>query len=285
MQIKKVLVVGATGKVGSEIAKNLISQGYFVRGTTKDKKLLNLKEKNFEYVYLDLETMEGLKEAFQDTDRAFFLSPAGYLDQYKLLSPLIREAKNKNLEKVVLMSVMGVNLIESSPLRRAEVELENSGLNYNIIRPNWFMQNFNTFWIQGIIELNKILLPAGDAKVSFIDSRDISDVATKLLTSNIHNNKAFDLTGPESITHDTVANYISSITNKKVFYQNISSSEFKKDLLNAELSEHYADFLVTIMGFLREGFNSKVTDSVSNILGRSAISISKYVNDYKKYWL
>jgi hypothetical protein len=45
-----------------------------------------------------------------------------------------------------------------------------------------------------------------------------------------------DQTGPESITHDTVANYISSITNKKVFYQNISSSEFKKDLLNAELS-------------------------------------------------
>jgi uncharacterized protein YbjT (DUF2867 family) len=207
------------------------------------------------------------------------------LDQYKLLSTLIREAKNKNLEKVVLMSVMGVNLIETSPLRRAEVELENSGLNYNIIRPNWFMQNFNTFWIQGIIKSNKILLPAGDAKVSFIDARDISDVATKLLTSNIHNNKAFDLTGPESITHDTVANYISSITNKKVFYQNISSSEFKKDLLNAELPEHYADFLVTIMGFLREGFNSKVTDSVSNILGRSPISISKYVNDYKKYWL
>jgi uncharacterized protein YbjT (DUF2867 family) len=58
------------------------------------------------------------------------------------------------------------------------------------------MQNFNTFWIQGIIKSNKILLPAGDAKVSFIDARDISDVATILLTSNIHNNKAFDLTDP-----------------------------------------------------------------------------------------
>src|SRR6185503_14578197 len=105
-------------------------------------------------------------------------------DQYKVLSPLIQEAKRQGLEKVVLMTAMGANAVETAPFRRAEIELEKSGLTYNIVRPNWFFQNFNTFWIQGILNYGKILVPGGNAKTSFIDARDISAVVAKLLTTS-----------------------------------------------------------------------------------------------------
>ena len=81
------------------------------------------------------------------------------------------------VRKLVLMTAMGANADEAAPLRKAEVHLIQSGLAYNIIRPNWFMQNFNTFWLHGILNGGTIALPVGQAKGSFIDARDIAAVA------------------------------------------------------------------------------------------------------------
>jgi uncharacterized protein YbjT (DUF2867 family) len=170
-----------------------------------------------------------------------------------ILSPLIQEAKRRGLQKVVLMTAMGADMNDAAPMRKAEIELENSGLAYNIIRPNWFMQNFNSFWVQSIREQGKILLPAKQAKVSFIDSRDISAVAAKLLTSNDRNNRAFNLTGARAIHHSQVADEISKATGKSVVYQNIEPATLKQGLLAAGVPEDYSDFLVLIFGYLAEG--------------------------------
>ena len=164
-----VLIVGASGTVGSELVRLLKADGYQTRAITSQKTKVGPGQ-----VYANLATGESLSAAFEGVDRAYLLSPPGYADQYKILSPLIQEAKRRGLKKVVLMTAMGANANEASPLRRAEVELEKSGLTYNIIRPNWFMQNFNTFWVQGIREQHVIALPAGTARTSFIDARDIS---------------------------------------------------------------------------------------------------------------
>jgi len=139
------------------LIKELRAKGVPVRATSS-KAAAN--KDGVETVKLNLLTGEGLTQAFEGVERAFFLSPAGYADQYKNLSPLIQEAKRRGLKKVVLMTAMGANAVETSPMRRAEIELEKSGLAYNIIRPNWFLQNFHTFWIQGIKTQGRFSSPA-----------------------------------------------------------------------------------------------------------------------------
>ncbi|MCK6599671.1 MAG: NmrA family NAD(P)-binding protein [Bdellovibrionaceae bacterium] len=276
-----ILIVGASGTVGSEITKALKLQGYQVRVTTS--KSVNANDKDT--VHINLATGEGIKAALDGVDRAFFLSPPGYADQYRLLSPLIQEAKRKGLKKVVLMTAMGANAVETSPFRRAELELEKSGINYNIIRPNWFLQNFNTFWIQGIKEQRKILLPAGKAKVSFIDARDIAAVASTLLTSDNLNNRAFDLTGPEAVDHEQVAKAISQVTNKNISYQEIEPDVLRSGLLAAGLPADYSDFLLMILSFLKEGYNASVNENVKFILGREPKNLAQYAHDFKQSWL
>ena len=276
-----ILVVGASGTVGSELSRLLEEQGYSVRATTSKP----VKEDSSSLVHLNLATGEGITKAFESVDKAFFLSPPGYANQYAMLSPLIQEAKRRGLKKVVLMTAMGANASEDTPFRRAEIELEKSGLAYNIIRPNWFMQNFNTFWIQGIREQGKILLPAGNAKVSFIDARDIASVAAKLLTTDEFNNKDFDLTGPESVDHAQVASAISKVTGKTITYQEIKPEELKAGLLAAGLPKDYTDFLLLIMGFLREGYSARTTDNVKAITGKAPRTLAAYAQDYKASWL
>lgn len=152
----------------------------------------------------------------------------------------------------------------------------------NIIRPNWFLQNFNTFWVQGIKEQGKILLPAGQAKVSFVDAKDISAVVAKLLTSESFANRDFDLSGPVAEDHVQVAQAISTATGKKVVYQEITPEELRQGLLTAGLPADYVEFMLLIFGFLREGYNAKITSSVKDILGRAPRSLEQHVADHKQ---
>jgi uncharacterized protein YbjT (DUF2867 family) len=272
----KILVIGASGTVGSGVAALLKQQGHQVRTTTGKKAAAGADQ-----VHLDLASGEGLAKAFEGIERAFIMSPGGYADQYKILSPLIQEAKRRGLKKVVLLSAFGADADDNAPLRRSEIELERSGVPYNVIRPNWFMQNFNTFWLQGIREQGAITLPVGTAKTSFIDARDIAAVAARLLTSDDVNNRAFNLTGPEALDHAQVAAAIGEETGKKVVYKEIEPQQLKQGLLAGGVPEDYADFLLLIMGYLKAGYNAPVTPEVQTLLGRPPIGFRQYAHDFK----
>lgn len=270
------LVLGATGLVSTEVIRTLKAKGEKVRSTTSQK-----GKTSAEVVFLDAATGEGLKDAFEGVSKAFLFSPPGFADQYAILAPLIQEAKRRGLKKVVLMTAMGANAVETAPLRKAELDLEKSGLTYNIVRPNWFMQNFNTFWIHGIKSQGKILLPAGDAKTSFIHSHDISDVVASLLTRDDLTNQAFDITGSEALNHAEVAAAISSAAGKKVVYQEISAEDFKSSLVSAGVPADFANFLGLIMGFLKEGYAARITDNVAKITGKTPRTFKQYAQESK----
>lgn len=274
----KILIVGSNGTIGKELTSLLKTQGHELKLATSREPSSN------EYVKLNLATGEGLDNAFEGVDKAFILSPPGYADQYSMLSPLIQKAKENNLSKVVLMTTMGADADPSSPFRRAELELIDSGLSYNIVRPNWFLQNFNTFWLHDLVANRQINLPAGDAKVSFIDSRDISEVAAKLLISDQFNNRDFNITGPESVTHQEVAKAIGNAIGEEVKYTDVEPQVLGDVLVNAGLPKDYVDFMLLIFGFLKEGYNAATTDSVKEVLGREPRSLSQYIADHKSAW-
>lgn len=278
--MSRILVIGASGTVGTELVKELKKKGQQVIRTTSKKSNLEPDQ-----VHLDLLNHQGLDQAFVDVDRVFFLSPPGYTNQNELLVPIIEKAKQKKIKKAVMMSAMGANAYEAAPLRQAEIQLEKSGVAYNIIRPNWFMQNFNTFWIEGILKANTIFLPVGEAKTSFIDARDIAAVAAELLTTERYNNQDFDLTGSESLTHQEAATLISESTGKRIGFQDISSKEMLGLLQKAGLPTNYSEFLIMILAALKEGHAERRTDAVEKITGRKPRSFKQYTLDYKTSWI
>lgn len=277
--MSKVLVVGASGTVGSELVKKLRANGHeVVRATSQS----NLQP---DQVHLNLVTGAGLDQAFQGVEKAFLLCPPGYTNQHELLGPLIDKAREKKLQKVVLMTAMGANAVDAAPLRQAEIRLEQSGLKYNIIRPNWFMQNFNTFWLQGILQANTVFLPVADAKASFIDARDIAAVAARLLDTEQFDNQDFDLTGAESLSHDEAAALISQATGKTIRFQDITPQAMLDGLLQAGLPADYAEFLVMILGFLKQGAAERRTDAVERITGQAPIRFAQFARDYRAAWV
>lgn len=274
-----ILVVGANGTVGTELVRLLQAQGHAVRSAT------SRAPSGPGQVHLNLLTHEGLSAAFDGVERAFFLAPPGHVNQDALLKPLIDEAAKRQLKKVVLMSAMGANADENGGLRKAEVHLERSGVPYNIIRPNWFMQNFNTFWLHGIQQLGKILLPVGSAKGSFIDARDIAAVAAQLLTSDRFDNRDFDLTGPQALNHDEVAAILSRETGRTIAFEDIPPEAMRTMLLDARLPRDYAEFMLVILGFFKAGYAERTTDAVQQITGHAPRRFEQYAKDHRAAWL
>jgi uncharacterized protein YbjT (DUF2867 family) len=276
--MSQILIIGASGTVGVELSKELNAKGHQVRKATSQLKLAA------DQVHVDLLTGKGIDQALKGIERVFLLSPPGNVNQNELLNPVIDKAKGAGVQKIVLMTAMGANAVEIAPFRQVEIKLEKSGLSYNIIRPNWFMQNFNTYWIQGINSAGKILLPVEKAKGSFIDTRDVADVAAELLINDKWNDKDFDLTGTDVLDHDQVATILSKVTGRKITYENISAGAMLEGLVGAGVNRPYAEFLNIILDLFRQGYAERTTDWVQKILGRNPIRFEEYADDYQASW-
>jgi uncharacterized protein YbjT (DUF2867 family) len=272
------LVIGASGQIGSTLTDLLAAQGQTVRRATS-RAATQTGE-----VTVNLLTGEGLAAALAGADQLFLMSPPGFAQQHELLIPAIDAAKAAGVRKVLMLSAMGANADDNIPLRRAELHLERAGLAWNVIRPNWFMQNFHTFWLHGIQNQGQIFLPVGDAKGSFIDTRDIAAVAAQLLSSEHFVNAAHDLTGSETLDHHQVAAILSKAAGRPIGYTDIPNEAMREGLLGAGLPADYADFLLVILGAFKAGFAERTTDAVSRITGRAPIRLEQYAQDFKAHW-
>ncbi|MES2525047.1 MAG: SDR family oxidoreductase [Gemmatimonadota bacterium] len=272
--MKTILVLGASGTVGSELSRLLEEGGHSVRRATS-------RPAGAGQVHVDLGTGEGVTEALTGADAAFLLSPPGFTNQDELLGPVIDAARALGVGKVVLMTAMGADADPTGPLRKTELRLEESGVAWNVIRPNWFMQNFNTYWLHGIKHAGAIQLPVGDAKGSFIDARDIAAVAAELLVRSDWDNRAFDLTGAEALDHDAVARILSQEAGRNIGYEDITPDAMRAGLLAAGLPAGYAEFMLVILGFFKLGYAERVTDAVGTITGRAPRTLEAYARDYR----
>jgi uncharacterized protein YbjT (DUF2867 family) len=272
------LVVGASGTVASEVARLLETAGHHVRRGTSH-------EAGPGQVHLDLVKGTGFEAALAGVEAAFAFSPPGYTNQDELLVPFWAASLRAGVRKVVMMSAMGADASEEAPMRKAELALERSGLTWNIIRPNWFMQNFHTFWLHGITARNAIQLPVADARTSFIDARDIAAVAAVLLTTTAQENKAFDLTGSASITHAEVATILSGVLGRAIRFEDVTPEEMRPVLVAAGLPADYSEFLLMILSYQKAGYAERTTPHVQAITGAPPRTFAQYAQDFRSAYL
>lgn len=270
----KILVIGSTGTIGTPLVKALLAKGESVKAASRTGKAAEGAE-GVRFDYTDASTY---MDAFDGVDRLFLILAGGRLDAIDALTPVVEEAARRNV-KIVFLSVFGVDADDSIPYRQVELKIIASGAPYVILRPNWFADNFHTYWKAGI-EHGQIAVPAGEGKSSFIDVRDIADSAAAALTSTAFDNKAFNLTGPKALSYGEAAAIISQAIGKPVGYSAVSDDVFIGILTGAGVPKDYAAFLASIFYPVREGWTSAVTGDVETLTGHAPRSLETYVADH-----
>ncbi|MBY8140740.1 SDR family oxidoreductase [Vibrio fluvialis] len=272
--MNKVLVLGASGHVGQPLVAELLAKGEQVKAASRSGKAFGAAEG----VVFDFADPTTFDAAFDGVDRAYVMLPGGYVESKALLEPVIQAAAERNV-KVVFQSVLGVDADDSIPYRQVEIALENSGVPYVILRPNWFADNFHTYWKAGI-DQGVIGVPAGEGKSSFIDVRDIASSAAAALTTNRFDNQAFNLTGPEALSYAQAAQKISAALGKPVAYQAMEEGAFCDLLKSVGVPADYAEFLTSIFYPVREGWTAGVSDAVVTLTGKAPRSLDEYIADH-----
>lgn len=268
----KIAVLGANGTVAQHIVPALLQAGHQVFAASRSGK----SESAAVGVSVDFAEPDTFVPLFQQVETAYVMLPTGNVDIEAKLLPIIDIAAKNNV-KVVFQSVFGVDADDSIPYRKIELALIASGIPYVILRPNWFMDNFHTFWLAGI-KHGELALPAGDARTSFIDARDIADSAVVALTTNTFDNQAFDLTGAEALSYAEAVAIISHVINKPIRYEASTADSFIDNLINAGVDSNYAHFLAAIFEPVAAGFTAAVTQHVALITGHKPRSLNDYLS-------
>ena len=194
-----------------------------------------------------------------------------------MLMPAVEAAKRHQV-KVVFQSVFGVDADDSIPYRQVEIALEHSGLPYVILRPNWFADNFHTYWKVGVAH-GSIAVPAAAGKSSFVDVRDVAASAAAALTSDRFDGRAFNLTGPAALSYDEAARIVSTAVGHPVAYTPVDDATFVSLLTGAGVPADYAGFLAAIFHPVREGWTAVGTGDVETLTGRAPRSVETYATD------
>lgn len=274
-----VLVTTPNGKVGSQVVKLLVKKGIPVRVAAHHIAKAQAAFPDAKIVAFDFFDSSTWSAALEGVTALYHAAPGDFAAEPQ--NQLIDEAKAAGVRRVVRLSALGVELGES-PMRDIERHIEQSGLEYTLLRPTWFMQNFSTQHAEPI--RNGVLTePAGDATTAFIDARDIAAVAVEALTEDGHHGKAYPLTGDALLTRYEVAEKLGAGLGKSVTYIPQSDEEFRATN-QVYLSPIYVEILSSLYGAVRAGYASTKTDTVETVLGRAPIGFDQFVADHRQVW-
>ena len=185
--MKKILVIGATGKQGYAVVQALLEKKYSVRAFTRNKeneRLQTLDSERLDIFEGDLNSEDDLRRAMKDVDGVYSVQPIHRDDVQVELQQgrnIINSAVAQDIEHIVYSTAGGVNRDRKGPhfeiLAQLENELAESGLNYTLVKPSFFMDNFLRI-VQH--EDNHLYIPefiTPDIPFAMISTRDIAQIA------------------------------------------------------------------------------------------------------------
>jgi uncharacterized protein YbjT (DUF2867 family) len=282
-----ILITGGSGTVGSEVVKQLSRDGQAVHikaAVHSAESIKKAKDENrVESVQIDYNNPETLAVALKGIDKLFLVTPETP-NAPELVSNMVTEAKKAGIRYVVRLSAMGESSIASVRLHlQGEKIIEESGIPFTLLRPNTFMQFFVNFYGPTIKSNNTFYGSVGDAKVSFIDIRDIASIIVRILTDNgnyKHNGKVYTITGSEALSHYQVADILSNVTTKKIDYIDIPEEEFQRKKNEIGLNDWWLTLMLEAFYSFRKGYHSQVFSTVEEVTGKNPISFSQFAKDY-----
>jgi len=261
-----ILVIGGTGKTGRKVVQRLNALQQNVRVGSRNA------NPSFDWEKPDtwsaaMEGMEKMYVTFQPD-----LAVPGALEAIEALT---KQAKHSGIKKIVLLSGKGEREAEL-----CEQVVINSAIDHTIIRASWFNQNFSESFFLDPIIAGHVALPQAEAKVPYVDTDDIADVAVEVLMNDKHNGQIYELTGPELLTFPEVISEIAHATGRTIEFTPISLIAYTKMLEDFGVPSDYIwliNYLFTEVLAAKE--NEVITKDIEKVLGRQPKSFSEYVKE------
>jgi uncharacterized protein YbjT (DUF2867 family) len=278
-----ILVTGATGKTAALVAAQLRAQGASVRALVRDpKKAEDLARRGVELAVGDFETPASLEAALDGVGSVFLVTPphpdaSGMVDRFLAVA-----AESAHRPRIVRLSaIKGSEHGPTDNTRthgRADRAVQDSGLPYVILRPNYFMQNlFGS--AASILSTGMMFQGTGEGRLGFIDVRDIADVATAALLDRQWDRGIYELTGPETLSYGDVAKLLGEALGREVKYVPVTPEQVRESILKLGWGEWSAGIMADYSAAYAKGWGDFTTTFVEKIAGHPARSYATFLRE------
>jgi uncharacterized protein YbjT (DUF2867 family) len=266
-----ILVTGAAGNVGGELVRALADAGLPVRALIRSGGQDRLPP-GAEAVAGDLNDPASLRPALDGTDGVFLLP--GYADMPAVLA----EARRAGVRRVVQLSGMSagsgdVSNAITAYMAASEQAARESGLAWTILRPAMFMSN--TFqWVPQLRAGDVVRAPFGRVRAAVTDPADIAAVAVLALTTQGHEARVYELSGPEPLTPADRVAILGQVLGRGLRFE-AQTDEDARTEMSATTPARYVDafFDFYVGGTLDE---SRVLPTVRELTGRPPRAFSQW---------
>lgn len=160
-----------------------------------------------------------------------------------------------------------------------ERAVQESGLEWTVLRLSWFAQNFTEFELFAPLlgPEGELRLPTGAGREAFVDLEDTADVAVAALTQDGHSGRTYVLSGGRTLSFGDAVAEIAEASGRPLRFVPLSEDDFRTEQAAAGTPEEAIEELVQLFRHIREEHGAQPTDGVHDALGRAPRDFTDYV--------
>ena len=276
----KILVTGATGKLGSKVVDSLlkaIPASELAVSVRNPEKAEGLRARGVEVRQGDFDQPQNLENAFEGIDRLLIISADGdnetRITQHTNAVKAAERAGVKFIAYTSLANATESKNLMAPPHVATEAAIIKTGIPYSFLRNNWYLEN-EIGSIQGALAGAPWVTSAGEGKVGWALQQDYADAAAAVLVGNGHENTVYELSGP-LLTQEELASALGSVLGKDVPVQQVSDEKYAEIMKGLGLPDFVIPIVVGIQESIRNGSLAVESNDFEKVLGRPVTPINE----------
>lgn len=276
----KILVTGATGKLGSKVVEFLLKKipaDQLAVSVRNPEKAEDLRARGVEVRQGDFDKPESLDSAFAGVDRLLLISTDGDNEtRIRQHANAVAAAERAGIKFIAYTSI--VNAQESTnlfaPVHKATEEtIIKTGIPYSFLRNNWYLEN-EIPSIQGVLAEAPWVTSAADGKVGWALQQDYAEAAATVLSGEGFENTTFELSG-QLLTQQELVSTLSNVLVKEVAIHQVDDATYAEIMKGAGIPDFLLPLLLDIQKSIREGSLAIDSTDFEKLLGRPATPVSE----------
>ncbi|WP_462413659.1 SDR family oxidoreductase [Neobacillus sp. Marseille-QA0830] len=276
----KILVTGATGKLGSKVVETLLKSipaSDLAVSVRNPEKAEGLRARGVEVRKGDFDRPETLDTAFAGIDSLLIISADGDNEtRIRQHTDAVKAAERAGVKFIAYTSL--ANATESKNLMApphvaTEAAIKKTGIPYSFLRNNWYLEN-EIGSIQGAIAGAPWVTSAVEGKVGWALQQDYADAAAAVLVGNGHENTVYELSGP-LLTQEELASALGSVLGKEIPVQQVSDEQYAEIMKGLGVPDFAIPIVVGIQESIRNGSLDVESNDFEKVLGRPVTPINE----------
>ena len=281
-----IVITGASGQLGrlsAELVLDRMPASEVILTTRRPEALSELAERGARVRLADFDRPETLAEAFAGAEILLLISADDLGRRAAQHGAAIEAARDAGVRHVAYTSYL--NPVEQNPAaitpsnRETEWALRESGLAWSALRHAFYAEYQVPSGAQAIAT-GQLVHNSGDGKTAYVSREDCA-AAAAVLTTDGHEDKAYDITGPQALSQDDVAALLSEVSGRPVEAVAVDDEAFIEGLSAAGVPEPAAREIASYGRAVREGYIDQLSGAVENLTGRPPRSLREVFEAYR----